>query len=113
MKVIDVYQQYFEAECEFCGTKRRAVDLRLTAESDAGQIRYFQSVSFFLHEDDEDFRISGDAYKEKLLFEGKGRRSKKKEAAYLEDMREVFDELAAEMEGQIFWDKPLIEARMG
>lgn len=40
MKVIDVYQQYFEAECEYRGTKRRGADVRLTAESDAGQIRW-------------------------------------------------------------------------
>lgn len=112
MKEIDIYQQYFEAECVYAGMPRKAVDLRLTAISDAGQITYRQSVSFFIHEDPEDFRISGDAYAEEVIFEGKGRRSKKKEAVYLNGMNAVFDKLAEDLGGKIFWDKPLIEARL-
>ena len=112
MKEIDIYQQYFEADCVYNGVQRRAADLRLTAVSDAGTITYRQSVSFFIHEDPEDFRISGDAYAERIIFEGKGRRSKKKETVYLESMNSVFDELAEELGGRIFWDRPLIEARL-
>ncbi len=113
MKEIDVYLQYFAAECEFAGTPRKGAAVRLTAVSDAGQIRYTVSVSFFPHEDAEDFRISYDAYAEQLLYEGKGRRSKKREAEYLAKLRESADAAAASLSGTVFWDKPLIEARYG
>ncbi len=81
MKVIDVYQQYFEAECEWNGMPRKAADCRLTAVSDEGRIVYTLELSFFPHEDAEDFRITSDAYISHDLFDGKGRRSRKKEAA--------------------------------
>ena len=113
MKTIDVYQQYFEADCEWGGVKRRAVDLRLTAESDAGQICYSLSVSFFPHADPEDFGISWDAALQEVIYQGKGRRSKKREQGYMDHMREDFDRMAAELKGTIYWDKPLIEARLG
>ena len=82
--VIDVYERYYKAECEFNGVKRRAAVVKLTSDSEAGNIRYTVSVSFFPHEDDEDFAVSYDAYSEVVIFDGKGRRSKKREAAFLE-----------------------------
>ena len=49
----------------------------------------------------------------KLLYEAKGRRSKKREAALLEGLRGTLDALAAESGGEVFWEKPLIPARFG
>ena len=83
----------------------------LNTTSEEGNIEYKVCVSFFLHEDPEDFRISYDRYFEKVLFSGKGRRTKKRDAAYLEQIREAADELAGESGAVICWDEPLIEAR--
>ena len=113
MKNIDVYLQYFSAECEFSGVLRRGAAVRLTAESDAGMIRYTVSVSFFPHQDAEDFAISGDAYAESELYSGKGRRAKKREQTYLQALRAEADALADSLGGTIFWEQPLIEARLG
>lgn len=110
MKSIDVYRQYFAAECEFAGVPRKAVVVRLTAESDAGSIRYTVGISFFPHTDAEDYAISYDACAESELFAGKGRRSKKREQGYLEAFRAAADALAASLGGRIFWEQPLIEA---
>ena len=111
--VINVYEQYFEAELKFNDVERRAALVMLVSDSEAGQIKYEAAATFFPHRDEEDFAVSYDAYYSKVLFEGKGRRSKKREAQLLEDFRAVIDELAAEQGGQVFWDKPLREARLG
>lgn len=109
--VIDVYERYYKAECEFNGVKRRAAVVKLTSDSEAGNIRYTVSVSFFPHEDDEDFAVSYDAYSEVVIFDGKGRRSKKREAAFLEALTEKADEAAACIDGRIFRDEPLRDER--
>ncbi len=113
MKTVNVYEQYFRGECEYAGVPRHGAAVRLTAESDAGQIRYTVSVTFFPHNDPEDFCISYDACREKTLFEGKGRRSGKREKAFLDVLCESTEELAAALDGTIFWNEPLIEARFG
>ena len=113
MNDIHVYQQYFAAECTFNGVLRRGAAVSLTASSGDGQIRYAVQVTFFPHEDAEDFCISYDAFAEKVLFEARGRRSKKREQAFMETLRTEADALAAEMGGSIFWEQPLIEARHG
>ena len=113
MKTIDVYERYFEGECVFNGVRRRAAVVKLTAESDNGNIRYEVSVSFFPHEDEFDYAISYDAYSSIVIYDGKGRRSKKKEAAYLDRLTSYADELAHNTDGKIYWDKPLIEERRG
>ena len=113
MKVIDVFECYYEATCTFNERDRHAAVVKLTATSDAGMITYEYSVSFFPHDDPEDFAISYDACVNEVIFEGKGRRSKKKEAVYLEDLQEHCDGLAAQLEGTIDWDEPLIEPRRG
>ena len=113
MKVIDVYKQYFEADAEFSGVKRHGVSVTLTATSDEGTIKYDVGISFFPHNDPDDFGISYDAYFEKNIYIAKGRRSKKKEKAFLDELRNHADELAESADGKIFWDKPLIEARLG
>ena len=113
MKVIDVYAQYFAGECIYNEVERRGASVKLTATSDSGDITYAVSVSFFPHRDPEDFAVSYDAYAERELYHGKGRRSKKREAAMLETIREEFDAVAAELGGTIDWEQPLIEARWG
>ena len=114
MKVIDVYEQYFKADCMFNTVQRNGAVVKLTATSDAGMIKYDACVSFFPHEDDEDFRISYDAYAEETLYEAKGRRSKKREQEeLLPALRAHADKLAEGLGGSIDWDSPLIEARLG
>ena len=113
MKTIDVYERYFEADLTYNGVKRRAANVKLTAESDSGMIKYEVSVSFFPHEEPEDFRISYDAYFSKILYEGKGRRSKKKEEEYMKILFDTVNELCLEHGAAIFIDKPLIPERRG
>lgn len=110
MKVIDVYKQYFNAECVYNGVERKGAVVTLTATSDSGMIKYEVGISFFPHRDAEDFAISYDAYVSKEIYNAKGRRSKKREAQYLEGFRKYADELAGEICGKIFWDKPLRDA---
>ena len=113
MKVIDVYAQYFAGACVYNGVERRGASVKLTATSDAGEVSYVVSVSFFPHRSPEDFAVSYDACAEKEIFRGKGRRSKKREAAFLESFRAEADAAAAELGGTIDWGQPLIEARWG
>lgn len=68
---------------------------------------------FFPHNDETDFSISYDAYFSKVLYEAKGRRSKKREKNLLDELQSVINQLAEEAGGRVFWDKPLREARWG
>ena len=111
MKEIDVYEQYFAAECVWNDVPRHAAAVKLTALSDEGILSYTVGVSFFRHDDPEDFAIAYDAYISKELFREKGRRSKKKDLAFLDLVRETADALAEEAGGSIDWDLPLIPAR--
>ena len=111
MATINVYQQYFAAECTFNGVERHAASVMLIATSEEGRIKYEVAMSFFPHTSEDDFAISFDAYFSKVLFEAKGRRSKKREQQFMEMIQEEADTLAEEANGKIFWDKPLIEAR--
>ena len=113
MKVIDVYKQYFSADCVFNGVARRGALVTLTATSDNGRICYEVSLSFFPHTAPDDFSVSYDAYASKILYDEKGRRSKKREAGLLPLVPGTADELAAQLGGVIHWDTPLTEARMG
>lgn len=114
MKVVDVWQRYFAADCTYSGVPRRAASVTLTATSDAGTIRYEAAVSFFPHRSEDDFGVSYDAYAARELYAASGRRSKKREAALLErDLRPAVDALAAELGGKVFWDQPLRDARLG
>ncbi len=112
MATINVYQQYFAAECTYNGVDRHAAAVTLIATSEDGQIRYEVAVSFFPHVSEDDFAISYDAYFSKLLYEAKGRRSKKREQQLMEILHDESDSLATEANGVIFWDRPLIEARL-
>ena len=113
MKTIDVYKQYFSAECTFNGVERRGVAVYLTAESDSGIIRYEVGVTFFPHRDAEDFAVSYDACAVKELLRTEGRRSKKRDEQYLAQLRTEADELAGSLNGVIHWDKPLREPQYG
>ena len=108
---INVYEQYFEAKLSFAGVERKGALVMLIADSSAGNVSYKAAVSFFPHRDEEDYGVSYDAYFEKSLFEGKGRRSKKRDEAFLKTIRNEVDLLAKEAGGEVFWDKPLREAR--
>ncbi|MBQ1522350.1 MAG: hypothetical protein IIZ74_06265 [Erysipelotrichaceae bacterium] len=111
--VINVYEQYFKADAVFSGVQRNGALVMLVSDSEAGMITYKAAVTFFPHRDEEDYAVSYDAYFEKELYQGKGRRSKKKEAAYLEQLRGVIDELAAENKARVLWEEPLRDARRG
>ncbi len=113
MAVVNVYERYFEASCEYNGVPRKAALVMLTADSCEGNIRYSAGVTFFPHRDEEDYAVSYDAFFERTLFEGKGRRSKKREQAFLTELQTVIGELAAEQNAEVFWDKPLREERRG
>ena len=111
--VINVYEQYFKADAVFSGVQRNGALVMLVSDSEAGMITYKAAVTFFPHRDEEDYAVSYDAFFEKELYQGKGRRSKKKEAAYLEQLRGVIDELAAENKARVLWEEPLRDARRG
>lgn len=113
MKVIDVYKQYFAADCMYNTVQRNGVVVTLTATSDGGMIKYEVGLSFFSHRDAEDFTVSYDAYVSKEIYNAKGRRSKKKEAVFMEQFRTYADASATELGGIIFWEKPLREAQCG
>ena len=107
MKTVDVYSQYFRAKGEFHSVARNGARVFLTATSDQGMIKYEAAVTFFPHRDEEDYAVSYDAFFSKTLYEGKGRRSKKKEEAYLKAFRAEIDALAQAENAEVLWDEPL------
>ncbi|MBO7522734.1 MAG: hypothetical protein J6T30_02650 [Bacteroidales bacterium] len=111
--VINVYAQYFEAKANFSGVERRGARVFLISDSEAGMITYKAAVTFFPHRDPEDFAVSYDAYFEKELYKAAGRRSRKREEAFLKSLRDEIDALAAENNAVVEWSKPLGEAQMG
>ena len=110
---VDVYAQYFSAECMYSGVRRRAVLVSLTADSEAGRISYTASATFFPHTTDDGYAVSYDAVVSKVLYDNTGRRSKKREQELLTGFRAVIEELAAPLKAVIYWDKPLRDARRG
>ena len=110
---INVYSQYFEAKGEFSGVERHGALVLLVSDSVAGNISYRTAVSFFPHNDPEDFAVSYDAYFEKLVYSAPGRRSKKREAGLLESLQSEVDAIAAEHDASVDWSRPLGEARLG
>ena len=113
MAVINVYEQYFEAEHTANGAERHGALVMLIADSEAGSIRYEAAVTFFPHRDEEDYAVSYDDYFSEVLLETSGRRSRKRDKYYTERIREDIDRLLEGTEGKVFWDKPLREARFG
>ena len=111
--VTNVYSQYFQANATFSGVERRGALVLLVSDSEAGIISYKVAVSFFPHKDPEDFAVSYDAYFEKEVFNAPGRRSKKREAAFMESLRSEIDAISAEHDARVDWEHPLNEARLG
>ena len=111
MSTVNAYEQYFAAECRANGAERHAALVALTVASEAGRIAYEASVTFFPHNSEEDFAVSYDAHYGVALYDGPGRRSKKRERAYIENIRTCIDRLAESAGGKVFWEKPLREAR--
>ena len=113
MSPINVYEQYFSANLEFNGVSRHAALVMLVATSEEGQIKYEAAVTFFPHRDEDDYAVSYDAYFSKVLYEAKGRRSKKREEVLMETLQNEIDQLAETMGGKVLWDQPLREERRG
>lgn len=113
MSPINVFEQFYSADLEFNGIQRHGALVMLVATSEEGNIRYEAAVTFFPHNDEEDYAVSYDAYFSKVLYEAKGRRSKKREEALLQEFQQHIDELAAEAGGSVLWERPLREARRG
>ena len=110
---LNIYEQYFSASLLFNDVPRHAEKVMLVCTSEAGNVQYETAVTFFPHNDEEDYAVSYDAYFSKVLYEGKGRRSKKREQQLLAEFRDQIDELAREAGGEVFWEQPLREAKMG
>ena len=110
---INVYERYYAAEAEFNGVPRHGALVMLVADSEAGNIKYEAAVTFFPHNDEEDYAVSYDAYFSKVLYEAKGRRSKKREQTLMETFKQEIDQLAETIGGKILWEQPLREARKG
>ena len=113
MSQVNVYEQYFSADLEFNGVPRHAALVMLIATSEEGQIKYEAAVTFFPHRDEEDYAVSYDAYFSKVLYEAKGRRSKKREQSLLETLTSEIDQLAETIKGKVLWEQPLREERRG
>ena len=109
---VNVYEQYFEGDLMANGVLRRGALVMLIADSEAGHIRYEAAVTFFPHEEENDFAVSYDAYYSAVLF-GPGRRSKKREEKLLVGLPGEIDALAQAAGGAVHWDRPLREARRG
>ena len=110
---LNVYEQYFAADMVANGVPRHAALVMLIADSEAGNIRYEAAVTFFPHNDEEDFAVSYDVYFSRVLYENKGRRSKKREQQLLNEFQNHIDEMVKEVGGVVFWDQPLRETRWG
>ena len=113
MKVIDVYSAYYGAKCTANGRDRHAARVYLTATSDSGMITYELGITFFPHDTEDDFGVSYDAVVSRVLYEAKGRRSKKREQVFLAGLQEEADDLAKEINGVVYWDQLLREPRFG
>lgn len=88
---LNIYSQYFSSKLLFNDVPRRAAK--------------------DVHNDEEDYAVSYDAYFSKVIYEGKGRRSKKREQQLLAEFRDHIDELAQQVRGEVHWEQPLREAR--
>ena len=110
---VNVYEQYFEANALVNGVERRAALVMLISDSEQGQITYKDAVTFFPYRDEEDYGVSYDAWQEEVVYENKGRRSKKREEKLLAGFREVIDRLSENVGGTVYWDKPLRPERRG
>lgn len=110
---LNIYSQYFSAKLLFNDVPRRAAMVMFVCTSEAGNVQYEAAVTFFPHNDEEDYAVSYDAYFSKVIYEGIGRRSKKREQQLLAEFRDHIDELAQQAGGEVLGEQPLREARWG
>lgn len=110
---INVYNQFFAAHMLANGVPRHAALVMLVVTSEEGKVKYEAAVTFFPHRDSEDYAVSYDAYYSKVLYEAKGRRSKKREQSMLQELQQHIEELAQTAGGKVYWDTPLREACWG
>lgn len=108
---LNIYEQDFSASLQFNGVQRHAAKVMLICASEAGNVQYEAAVTFFPHNDEEDYAVSYDAFFNKVLYEGKGRRSKKREQQLLDEFRDHIDHLSQEAGGEVLWAQPLREAK--
>lgn len=108
---LNIYNQYFSADLLFNNVQRHAAMVMLVCTSEAGNVQYEAAVTFFPHNDEEDYAVSYDAYFNKVIYDGKGRRSKKREQQLLAEFRDHIDELAKQAGGEVHWEQPLREAK--
>lgn len=113
MVSVNVYERYYKAECLYNGVMRCGAKVIMLYESEEGAYSYTAQLIFFPHRDPEDYAVSYDALFTETLMEGKGRRSKKKEAELLKNLEECCDRLAAQAGGTVFWSEPLTDERRG
>lgn len=104
---LNIYSQYFSADLLFNDVPRHAAMVMLVCTSEAGNVQYEAAVTFFPHKNEEDYAVSFN----KVIYEGKGRRSKKREQQLLAEFRDHIDELAQQAGGEVHWEQPLREAR--
>ena len=107
---LNVYKQYFGAQCTYLGVERHGAEVMLISDSDHGTIKYEVAVSFFPHNYPSDFAVSYDAYVSRVIYQAPGRRSKKREAAFLAQLRPIAEELAQSIGATIQWELPLSDA---
>jgi len=108
---LNIYSQYFSADLLLNDVPRHAAMVMLVCTSEAGNVQYEAAVTFFPHNDEEDYAVSYDAYFNKVIYDGKGRRSKKREQQLLAEFRDHIDELAKQAGGEVHWEQPLREAK--
>ncbi|MBO4531282.1 MAG: hypothetical protein J5767_11670 [Paludibacteraceae bacterium] len=113
MATINVYERYYEADLVANGVQRNGALVMLVSDSECGNIRYEAAVTFFPHKSEDDFAVSYDAYYSEILFEAKGRRSKKREESLLAELEQHINALAEKAGGQVLWDRPIGEERRG
>ncbi len=66
---LNIYSQYFSAKLLFNDVPRRAAMVMLVCTSEAGNVQYEAAVTFFPHNDEDDYAVSYDAYFSKVIYE--------------------------------------------
>jgi hypothetical protein len=66
---LNIYSQYFSAKLLFNDVPRHAAMVKLVCTSEAGNVQYEAAVTFFPHNDEDDYAVSYDAYFSKVIYE--------------------------------------------
>ena len=111
MDDLNIYEQYFEAEGTFNGVPRHGAKVMIIASKEDNVLKYDAAVTFFPHNEADDFGVSYDAYFSKTIYKTEGRRSKKKEETLMIPFKNALGEICREQKAKVFWDKPLTQPR--